>query len=93
MNYVLYGDMFFMYIDCVFDVNEFIVLVYIVFEWDIEWGGEMLFYDNNDDCLFVCILKFVCVVIFYGVIKYVGRLFNRICYMFCYILVFKLEKV
>ena len=92
VNHASYGDMLFTHTDCAPDANEFTVLVYIAPEWDIEWGGETLFYDNNDDCLFACTPKPARVAIFHGSIKHVGRPPNRICYTPRYTLAFKLKK-
>tara|TARA_B100002049_G_C15888662_1_gene294779 strand:+ start:67 stop:627 length:561 start_codon:yes stop_codon:yes gene_type:complete len=92
VNYASFGDMLFTHTDCMPDANELTVLAYISPEWNIEWGGETMFYDNNDDCRFACTPKPGRVTIFHGAIKHVGRPPNRICYVPRFTLAFKLEK-
>lgn len=91
VNYASYGDMLFSHTDCLPESDELTVLVYLCPEWDIEWGGETLFYNNEDDCVFACTPKPGRTVIFHGAIKHVGRPPNRICYTPRFTLAFKLE--
>ena len=91
VNYASYGDMLFTRTDCLPEADELTVLVYLCPEWDIEWGGETLFYNDNDDCVFASTPKPGRTVIFHGAIKHVGRPPNRICYTPRYTLAFKLE--
>jgi len=92
VNYSSYGDMLFTHTDCLPDSNELTVLVYICPQWDIEWGGETLFFNTEDDCAFACTPKPGRIVIFDGSIKHVGRPPNRICYASRFTLAFKLER-
>lgn len=93
VNYASFGDMLFTHTDCLPDADELTVLVYICPEWDVEWGGETLFFNDNDDCVFASTPKPGRTVIFHGAIKHVGRPPNRICYTPRYTLAFKLEPV
>lgn len=90
-NHSAYGDMLFTHTDCLPESNEMTALVYVCPEWDIEWGGETLFFNNNDDCAYACTPKPGRVVLFHGAIKHVGRPPNRMCYKPRYTLAFKLE--
>ena len=90
-NHSAYGDMLFTHTDCLPESDEMTALVYACPEWDIEWGGETLFFNNNDDCAYACTPKPGRVVVFHGAIKHVGRPPNRICYKPRYTLAFKLE--
>ncbi len=92
-NYAGFGDMLFTHTDCLPESDELTALVYICPEWDLEWGGETLFYNDQDDCMFACNPKPGRTVIFHGAIKHVGRPPNRICYVPRFTLAFKLEKV
>jgi SM-20-related protein len=92
-NYASFGDMLFTHTDCMPESDELTALVYICPKWDLEWGGETLFYNDQDDCVFACNPKPGRTVIFHGAIKHVGRPPNRICYMPRFTLAFKLEKV
>ncbi|MCW8107684.1 2OG-Fe(II) oxygenase [Alteromonas ponticola] len=93
INHAAYGDMLFTHTDCMPDADELTVLIYMMPQWDIEWGGETLFFNNQDDCMFACTPKPGRMTMFHGAIKHVGRPPNRICYAPRYTLAFKLEKV
>ena len=92
VNHAAFGDMLFTHTDCEPSADEFTVLAYISPEWNIEWGGETLFFNDQDDCLFACSPKPARVAIFHGAIKHVGRPPNRICYAPRFTLAFKLER-
>ncbi len=92
VNYASYGDMLFTHTDCLPDQDELTILVFICEQWDIEWGGETLFYNQENDCVFACTPKPGRVVIFDGAIKHVGRPPNRICYTPRYTLAYKMER-
>lgn len=70
----------FTHIDCLPEADELTVLVYLCPEWNIEWGGETLFYNASDDCVFASTPKPRRTVIFHDAIKHVGRPPNRACY-------------
>ncbi|MDM7860067.1 2OG-Fe(II) oxygenase [Alteromonas sp. ASW11-36] len=90
-NHSAYGDMLFTHTDCLPQNDEMTALVYVCPKWDIEWGGETLFFNRDDDCAYACTPKPGRVVVFNGAIKHVGRPPNRICYAPRYTLAFKLE--
>uniref|UniRef100_A0A486XNC4 Prolyl 4-hydroxylase alpha subunit domain-containing protein n=1 Tax=Rheinheimera sp. BAL341 TaxID=1708203 RepID=A0A486XNC4_9GAMM len=92
VNHASFGDMLFSHTDCLPESDELTILVYICDEWDMEWGGETLFYNSENDCVFACTPKPGRVVIFNGAIKHVGRPPNRICYQPRYTLAFKMER-
>ena len=64
INHSNFGDVLFTHTDCLPDQDELTALVYVSENWDIEWGGETLFFDENDDCVFACTPKPGRVVIF-----------------------------
>lgn len=66
-------------------------LWYIAPEWNVEWGGETLFYDSGLDAVAVVTPRPGRLVVFDGSITHVGRPPNRICYVPRYTLAFKLE--
>lgn len=90
-NHSAYGDMLFTHTDCLPESDEMTALVYVCPEWNIEWGGETLFYNEHDDCAVACTPKPGRVVVFHGAIKHVGRPPNRVCYKPRYTLAFKLQ--
>src|ERR1043165_4831720 len=77
-NYAAFGDMLFTHLDCGPDAREVTALWYICPEWEIEWGGETLFYDDSGVARFVVSMRPGRLVLFDGAIRHVGRPPNRI---------------
>jgi len=90
-NYAAYGDMLFTHTDSLPGEKGLTALWYIASEWNVEWGGETLFYDSNMDAVAVVSPKPGRLVVFDGSITHAGRPPNRICYAPRYTLAFKLE--
>ncbi len=90
-NHAAYGDMLFTHTDAQPNQKGLTALWYIAPEWNVEWGGETLFYDSNMDAEAAVTPKPGRLVIFDGAITHVGRPPNRICYAPRYTLAFKLE--
>lgn len=90
-NYAAYGDMLLTHTDCGPQEQDLTALWYIAPEWNVEWGGETLFYNAQMDAEVVVSPKPGRLVIFDGRITHVGRPPNRICYAPRYTLAFKLE--
>ncbi|HET8701902.1 MAG TPA: 2OG-Fe(II) oxygenase [Nitrococcus sp.] len=90
-NYAAYGDMLFTHTDCRPEENDLTALWYITPEWNVEWGGETLFYNSQMDAEAVVSPKPGRLVVFDGRITHAGRPPSRICYAPRYTLAFKLE--
>lgn len=92
-NHAAYGDMLFTHVDCEPDEGDYTALWYIAPEWDVEWGGETLFYNSGMDAEVAVTPKPGRLVVFDGAIIHAGRPPNRVCYAPRYTLAFKLEPV
>ena len=92
-NVASYGDMLFTHTDCLPDQHDLTALWYLCERWDIEWGGETLFFDAADDVACAVIPKPGRLVVFDGAIKHVGRPPNRICYSPRYTFAIKFERI
>ncbi len=90
-NHAAYGDMLFTHTDCEPGVKDFTALWYIAPEWDVEWGGETLFFNSSMDAEVAVSPRPGRLVVFDGAIVHAGRPPNRICYAPRYTLAFKLE--
>lgn len=90
-NHAAYGDMLFTHTDAQPGRKGLTALWYIAPEWNVEWGGETLFYNSQMDAEAAVTPKPGRLVIFDGAITHVGRPPNRICYAPRYTLAFKLE--
>jgi SM-20-related protein len=88
-----YGDMLFTHTDCLPDQHDLTALWYLCERWDLEWGGETMFYDAQDDVACAVTPKPGRLVIFDGAIKHVGRPPNRICYAPRYTFAIKFERI
>lgn len=92
-NVASYGDMLFTHTDCLPDQHDLTALWYLCDRWDVEWGGETMFYDAQDDVACAVTPKPGRLVIFDGAIKHVGRPPNRICYAPRYTFAIKFERI
>lgn len=92
-NYAGYGDMLFTHTDCMPGAGELTALWFVAERWDIEWGGETLFFNSDGDAEFVVSPRPGRLVMFNGELRHCGRPPNRICTEPRYTLAFKLEPV
>jgi hypothetical protein len=92
-NCVAYGDMLFTHTDVHDGKEGLTALWYIAPEWNVDWGGETMFYDNAQDGVACVTPKPGRLAIFDGTIRHAGRPPNRICYAPRYTLAFKLEPL
>lgn len=90
-NYASHGDMLFTHTDSLPGQKGLTALWYIAPEWNVEWGGETIFYDTNRDAAAVVSPRPGRLVVFDGSIIHAGRPPNRVCYVPRYTLAFKLE--
>lgn len=90
-NHAAYGDMLFTHTDAQPGQKGLTALWYIAPEWNVEWGGETLFFNADKDAEAAVTPRPGRLVVFDGAILHVGRPPNRICYAPRYTLAFKLE--
>lgn len=90
-NHAAYGDVLFTHTDAQPGSKGLTALWYIAPEWNVEWGGETLFYNSDQDAEAVVTPRPGRLVIFDGSILHAGRPPNRNCYAPRYTLAFKLE--
>lgn len=90
-NHAAHGDVLMIHTDCLPDATEYTALWYLAEEWDADWGGETVFYDNQRDARFIVSPKPGRLALFHGAIAHAGRPPSRICYLPRYTLALKLE--
>lgn len=89
-NATLFGDMLFSHDDCGVDVpGYYTALWFVCEEWDKDWGGETVFFNNEDDAEFAVSPRPGRLALFDGRIRHCGRAPNRICYATRLTLAFK----
>jgi SM-20-related protein len=92
-NYAAYGDMLFTHTDCAPGGGELTALWFIAPEWNVEWGGETLFFDSSMDAQVVVSPRPGRLVLFDGTLPHVGRPPNRICFASRFTLAYKLQRL
>jgi SM-20-related protein len=78
VNMCHYGDLEFPHRDCAVTDSDVTVLYYVNKEWKHVWGGETIFYEN-EDTRFAVLPKPGRFVLFYGAIEHIGSIPTRIC--------------
>lgn len=91
-NHASFGEMLFTHTDCVPGGTELTCLWYITPEWNVEWGGETMFFNSQMDAEVAVSPKPGRLVVFDGNITHAGRPPNRICYAPRYTLALKLRR-
>jgi hypothetical protein len=90
-NHAAYGDMLYTHTDCLPEARELTALWFLCERWDIEWGGETMFFDAAGDAAFCASPRPGRLVLFDGAIRHAGRPPNRICFAPRYTFAIKLE--
>jgi hypothetical protein len=91
-NHAAYGDMLFTHTDAMPGSHELTALWFVAREWDLEWGGETLFFNSREDAEFVASPRPGRLVVFDGSIVHCGRPPSRICFAPRYTFAYKLER-
>lgn len=92
-NAASYGDMLFTHVDCTPEQHDLTALWYLCSHWDLEWGGETMFYDASGEVACAITPRPGRLVIFDGAILHAGRPPNRICYAPRYTFAIKFERM
>jgi hypothetical protein len=79
INRINFGDMSFTHEDCSKESNDISAVYYLNEKWDVNWGGEIIFYENNGDALFAVTPKPGRLVLFRGAITHKIGIPNRQC--------------
>ena len=79
-NAAYYGDMLLTHDDCGPEDGDVTALWYACEEWNVEWGGETIFYDRTQDAAIAVTPRPGRLCLFDGAIVHVGRPPNRVCF-------------
>lgn len=91
-NVASYGDMLFTHTDCLPEQHDVTALWYLARDWDLEWGGETVFFTDAGEIACAVRPRPGRLVLFDGAIRHVGRPPNRICYAPRYTFAIKFER-
>lgn len=81
INHASFGDMLFTHFDSQpHHEDYFTALWYLCDAWDVEWGGETMFFDAQGDAREAVTPRPGRLCVFDGRIRHAGRPPNRVCY-------------
>ena len=80
INSSTYGDDYYIHRDCGIDVKHVTLLYYVNLEWEPQWGGETILYDDNYDAQVVVSPRPGRLVASRGSILHRGTVPTRTCY-------------
>jgi hypothetical protein len=92
-NFSSFGDVLLTHVDALPERRELTALWYLCEQWDPEWGGETLFFDESNDAQIAVAPKPGRLLIFDGAIRHTGRPPNRNCFAPRYTFAIKLRQV
>ena len=91
-NFATYGDVLLTHTDAQPGAHEMTALWFMCREWNLEWGGETLLFNAQQDAEQVISPRPGRLVLFDGSILHAGRPPQRICFVPRYTLAYKLER-
>lgn len=78
-NFSSYGDTLLTHVDALPQARELTALWYLSERWDVEWGGETLFYSESGDAEIAVSPRPARLVLFDGAIRHAGKPPNKNC--------------
>jgi SM-20-related protein len=93
VNCSIHGDGYYMHRDCPAQEANVTALYYANLEWHPDWGGETIFYTDEEEADMVVMPRPGRLVIARGAILHRGNVPTRICYQERYTLAYKLNSL
>jgi len=93
VNCSVYGDSYYIHRDCLAHERHVTALYYANLEWQPDWGGETIYYNDEEDAQFAISPRPGRLVIARGAILHRGNVPSRNCYEERYTLAYKLNSV
>ncbi len=90
-NFASYGDTLLTHVDALPNARELTALWFLCESWDVEWGGETLFFDAGGDARIAVTPRPGRLLLFDGAIRHAGRPPNRNCFVSRYTFAVKLR--
>ena len=90
VNCSVYGDSYYTHRDCAAHEQHITALYYANLEWQPDWGGETIYYNDEEDAEFVVLPRPGRLIIARGAVLHRGNVPTRICYEERYTLAYKL---
>jgi hypothetical protein len=93
VNCSVYGDGYYVHRDCAAYERHVTALYYANLEWQPDWGGETIYYNDDEDGELVISPRPGRLVIARGAVLHRGNVPTRSCYEERYTLAYKLNSV
>ena len=93
VNCSVYGDSYYLHRDCAAQEQHVTALYYANPEWQPDWGGETIYYDDEEDAELAITPRPGRLVIARGAVLHRGHVPARHCYEERYTLVYKLNSL
>jgi len=93
VNCSIYGDSYYIHRDCLAHERHVTALYYANLEWQPDWGGETIYYNDNEDAEFAITPRPGRLVVARGALLHRGNVPNRNCYEERYTLAYKLNSL
>ena len=93
VNCSIYGDSYFMHRDCPAHERHVTALYYANLEWRPDWGGETIYYNDEEEAELVVMPRPGRLVIARGAMLHRGTVPTRTCYEERYTLAYKLNSL
>ncbi len=90
VNSSVFGDMYYAHRDCSAHRKHVTILYYVNLNWQIDWGGETIFYDDDNEAQLVVMPRPGRMVISRGAILHRGTVPTRACHEERYTIAYKL---
>jgi len=92
VNCSVYGDSYYLHRDCAFQEKHVTALYYANVEWQPDWGGETIYYNDEEDAELAITPRPGRLVIARGAVLHRGNVPARNCYEERYTLAYKLNS-
>jgi len=93
VNCSVYGDAYHIHRDCPAHERHVTALYYANLEWQPDWGGETIYYNDDEDAQFAISPRPGRLVVARGALLHRGNVPSRSCYEERYTLAYKLNSV
>ncbi len=93
VNCSVFGDAYYIHRDCAAHERHVTALYYANLEWQPDWGGETIYYNDDQDAEFAVSPRPGRLVIARGAVLHRGNVPSRGCYEERYTLAYKLNSV
>ena len=92
VNCSVHGDSYFVHRDCAAHERHVTALYYANLEWKPDWGGETIYYNDEEEAEIVVMPRPGRLVIARGAVLHRGTVPTRTCYEERYTLAYKLDS-